>query len=115
MASSHSRRGSELRPHSARWSKRHLKTRCSKALKYKDFISAGGQGGRSFPRRHGERRDPYAEASRWGSVAATVSYQQGRCLLIPPRAEPVIGRRFAPTRWLGRNDVSKGVAFMRFL
>ena len=24
---------------------------------------------------------------------------------VPARAEPVIGRRFAPTRWLGRDDV----------
>src|SRR6266851_10441123 len=23
---------------------------------------------------------------------------------VPARAEPVIGRRFAPTRWLGRDD-----------
>jgi|GraSoi_2013_40cm_1033754.scaffolds.fasta_scaffold99005_2 hypothetical protein len=26
-------------------------------------------------------------------------------LWVPARAEPVIGRRFAPTRWLGRDHV----------
>src|SRR5258708_25408889 len=26
--------------------------------------------------------------------------------VVPARAEPVIGRRFAPTRWLGRDDMS---------
>src|SRR5258708_9599039 len=29
--------------------------------------------------------------------------------VVPARAEPVIGRRFAPTRWLGRDDVNLSI------
>ena len=44
MTSSHIRLGRDLQPHRARWSKRHLKTRWGRAPRYRDFISAGGEG-----------------------------------------------------------------------
>src|SRR6202035_848480 len=77
MASSHSKPGRERRPHWARWSKRHLKTRWGKASKYRDFISVGGP-----PSRPGERRDLYAAASAWGNAVAGFGRQQYRRLWV---------------------------------
>jgi len=54
-------------------------------------------------RRPRERGDPYAVPLVCRSVAIVVN-SLAPVVMVPARAEPVIGRRFAPTRWLGRDD-----------
>ncbi len=42
------------------------------------------------------------------SITTTVCCMHDQGLWIPALAEPVIGPRFARTRWLGRNDKGRG-------